>query len=202
MTLHGGCSSSPAKTLEFSFLAEISGVLARMEDFDDDFGDLYADVEFQASSVTNCIPWFAKSYVERMEVEGGGEDNDVTDSKKLDMVHGDSAEKLMGSEANSGKDMNVDNGSDSEDDLNIVLNDEDCKNFPIASGGNARNGGVVGGGGHGEDEDDDLVVVGEGSGGSEPSSNGHGGERGNGARGAYNSQYTRYKVLSFYRIGI
>ena len=45
--------------------------------------------------------------------------------------------------------------SDSKDDLNIVLNDEDCKNFQSTSGGN---GGVVGGGGgygYGDDEDED-----------------------------------------------
>ena len=49
----------------------------------------------------------------------------------------------------------LDPDSDSKDDLNIVLNDKDCKNFPSTSGGN---GGLVGGGGgycYGDDEDED-----------------------------------------------
>ena len=189
-----------------------------MEEFGDDFGDLYTDVEIQASSAINGIPGLANSYIEPMEEEE--EDNNVTNkpnpnqglgsnSQIFDEVHDGSAQKTMGSE------LNMDSGSDSdsEDDLNIVLNDEDCKNFPSTSGGN---GGVVGGGGGGygcgddEDEDDDdvkndFVVVEEGSGpskiqkrgnqsgdGLEPSSNG---ERGNGVRGGYNSLYLQYKVV-------
>lgn len=189
-----------------------------MEEFGDDFGDLYTDVEIQASSAINGIPGLANSYIEPMEEEEEEEDNNVTNepnpnqglcsnSQIFDEVHDGSAQKTMGSE------LNMDSGSDSdsEDDLNIVLNDEDCKNFPSTSGGN---GGVVGGGGGGyvddEDEDDgdvknDFVVVEEGSGpskiqkrghqsgdGLEPSSNG---ERGNGVRGGCNSLYPQYKVV-------
>ena len=191
-----------------------------MEEFGDDFGDLYADVEIQASSAINGIPGLSNSYIEPMEEEEGEEeeeDNTVTNkhigsnSKEFDAVNDGSARKTMGSE------VNVDNGSDSEDDLNIVLNDEDYKNFPVTSGGNVRNEGVVGGGGDGdgygdnEDEDggDNDDEEGSRSGknrkrddqsgdGLELASNGHGGERGNGVRGGYNLMYPKYKVVCLF----
>nr|POE81025.1 fip1[v]-like protein [Quercus suber] len=162
-----------------------------MEEFGDDFGDLYTDVEIQASSAINGIPGLANSYIESMEEEEEEEeDNNVTNepnpnqglgsnSQIVDEVHDGSAQKTMGSE------LNMDSGSDSDsdDDLNIVLNDEDCNNFPSTSGGN---GGV----GSGPSK---IQKRGNQSGdGLELSSNG---ERGNGVRGGYNSLYPQYKYM-------
>ncbi|KAB2625189.1 hypothetical protein D8674_016849 [Pyrus ussuriensis x Pyrus communis] len=95
-----------------------------MEDFDDDFGDLYAGVEAQANSAINGAPDFAHFYTEPEEdvIEDNGKAKTTspgTDSKKSDS----DCEEL---------------GEKSEDDLKIVLNDEDCEGKVFPNGGRGR----------------------------------------------------------------
>ncbi|CAL8991134.1 unnamed protein product [Prunus brigantina] len=131
-----------------------------MEDFDDDFGELYAGVEMQANSAINGIPNFAHLYTEPEEdindddddhkaknARPGSEEQFVSDSKKPDSVCQELGEQVSGLEANEDY-----SGSDSEDDLKIVLNDEDCEGqmFPVAGRGSMKND---------EDEDDDGFVA-------------------------------------------
>ncbi|KAA8527369.1 hypothetical protein F0562_034916 [Nyssa sinensis] len=182
-----------------------------MEDIDDDFGDLYADVEVKASAAIRGLPNFS-----RFNIEQGGIDLKGSDlgSKKVDSIgdeliqsgRDDEAKKILSVDAN-GEEVIEDVGSDSEDDLNIVLNDDDNGSaFPIARGVNLKSGGF-----DDEEESGDLSVVAEGKGsgknrklvdqsqladGMEQSSNGlGGGEKGNGSKGAFHSQYLQYKYI-------
>ncbi|XWS14199.1 hypothetical protein CRYUN_Cryun36dG0102900 [Craigia yunnanensis] len=139
-----------------------------MESMDDDFGDLYADVEVQASSAIGAL------YIEP-------EDNNPSNGSRRT----EADEKFVPD--------SVMEDSDSEDDLNIVLNDDDCEKFPVTV---ARSHG----GGYEEVEDGGFSVVGTGSGkisrrvepvgdGSELNSSGNGVERGTGAKFGLNSHF-------------
>lgn len=182
-----------------------------MEEIGDDFGDLYADFEAQVTSSINGVQDFAKLYSEHEDnttKKSNPEEDFVSDTNNLGSIgveltrSGDNglAQKASGLEVNGEEGeggMIVDNGSESEDDLNIVLNDEDCRVFPAS----ARNGGVVGVDGD-DDEEDDFIVVADGNGsgknrsdGLEQSSSGNGVERGNGVKGSYHSQFSQYKVV-------
>lgn len=115
-----------------------------MGDLDDDFGDIYADVETQANSAINDVVDFAQLHTEPPEEEEDGHDNNdnaknantcsgegfVSDSKKPNSISEELSEKVSGSEANDGY-----SESDSEDDLNIVLNDEGCRAIPFPNSG-------------------------------------------------------------------
>ncbi|XP_057476356.1 FIP1[III]-like protein [Actinidia eriantha] len=154
-------------------------------DDDDDFGDLYADVEFQASTTIHGVSNLGRLCIEQ----------DDNGTKCVDEVIQDDEPKR---ETNCGE-----NGSDSEDDLNIVLNDD---------GGGGGFGGVdlrSGGFDEEEEEDDGFEIGAEGEGlgknrnwvdqslvgdGLEPSASG-GGERGNGSKGSYQSQFLQYKYI-------
>lgn len=181
-----------------------------MEEMDDDFGDLYADVEAQVSSVISDIPGFTKLYTEEEDNTTQNlnpKEEFVSDSNKVESIVAElnksvddaSTQKSSGSEAVAEeKDgMAVDNGSDSEDDFNIVLNDEDCPAFPTS----ARNGAIVGVG-NGEDEGNDSITIPDGNGsgkfrsdGLEQSLAGNGADRGNGVKGGYNSQFSQFKYV-------
>lgn len=140
-----------------------------MEDVGDDFGDLYADVEIPASSAINGAPNFVRFYendTHKAEDFASG-----SGSKELDIGDAGSSRKSENEESNV-----VDNGSDSEDDFNIVLNDEDGQRFPVRSGV-----GVLGGS---DGEDGDGMEQGFA-----------GGERGNGAKSGYHLQFSQYKVV-------
>ncbi|XWS53518.1 hypothetical protein CRYUN_Cryun10bG0008200 [Craigia yunnanensis] len=140
-----------------------------MDSMDDDFGDLYADVEVQASSAIGSL------YIEPDDSNSPSNCSKSTDED----------EKFVSD--------SVMEDSDSEDDLNIVLNDDDCKKFSVTG---ARSHG----GGYEEDEDGDFGVertgldkisrqvepVGDGS---EPNSSGNGVERGTGANIGFNSHF-------------
>lgn len=136
-----------------------------MGDLDDDFGDIYADVEAQANSAINAVSDFAQLHTEPPEEEEEEDRNDnndnakkantcsgegfVSDSKKPNSISEELSEKVSGSEATEGY-----SESDSEDDLNIVLNDEGCKGipFPISGGGTMKTDDH-------EDEDEDAFVA-------------------------------------------
>lgn len=140
-----------------------------MEDLiDDDFGDIYADVEVQASSAINSISNFAKLYTEPQEEEE--ECNNKVTTREV-------------------------NRSPDEDDLNIVLNDEDCKGFPVAAERNDCCDGFE----EEKDEDDDgfcSIKRSHDKNGLHSSANWLGSDHGNGVKGGYNSQYPQYKVLN------
>ncbi|TYJ15531.1 hypothetical protein E1A91_A10G189200v1 [Gossypium mustelinum] len=135
-----------------------------MESMDDDFGDLYADVEVQASSAV-----------------GEPQENNPGNGFKSTEVHN---KFIAGS---------VTEDSDSEDDLNIVLNDDDCDKFSVTG---ARSHG----GSYEENENGDFGVDGTGSDnitrrvepfshGSELKFRGNGVERGTGAKIEVNSLF-------------
>ncbi|TYG99591.1 hypothetical protein ES288_A10G206900v1 [Gossypium darwinii] len=145
-----------------------------MESMDDDFGDLYADVEVQASSAV-----------------GEPQENNPGNGFKSTEVHN---KFIAGS---------VTEDSDSEDDLNIVLNDDDCDKFSVTG---ARSHG----GSYEENENGDFGVDGTGSDnitrrvepfshGSELKFRGNGVERGTGAKIEVNSlfKYVRPHGSSF-----
>lgn len=98
---------------------------------DDDFGELYAGVEVQASSAVGGL------------VTESGENNPGNGSKSTEVDN----KFIAGS---------VTRDSDSEDDLNIVLNDDDCEKFPVTG---ARSHG----GSYEENESGDFGVDGTGS---------------------------------------
>lgn len=166
---------------------------------DDDFGDLYADVELQAGSFINSASNFTNLCTESEIQEH--EDSSNNDTKQLKPSQEEenfaSASKQLTSIAENWGNLEAD-GSDSEDDLNIVLNDEDCKGFPVNT---TRN--VNGDGGCYEEDDNDDGFVGVknglGKNGFDPSANGHGGEKGDGVKVGYNSQYPQYKVLNLWK---
>ncbi|PRQ39433.1 putative pre-mRNA polyadenylation factor Fip1 [Rosa chinensis] len=122
-----------------------------MADLDDDFGDIYTDVEAQAASAINGVSDFAQFYTEAEDQQDRNDSNNnakngkgfVSDSKKPKEELGG---KVLGSESDE-------DYSDSEDDLNIVLNDGGCKGipFPVSGGGSMRVDDY-------EDEDDDALV--------------------------------------------
>ncbi|KAF8387644.1 hypothetical protein HHK36_026297 [Tetracentron sinense] len=199
-----------------------------MEDLDDDFGDLYADVEFQVSAAINAIPSFNQLYIDQknkndrsIPKEGLCSDSSL---EKGNSIREEDQENLENSkpvangvetsvaEADGEKELVVDNGSESEDDLQIVLNDEDCRIYPIPCGANSGNEGIAEGSDEDEDEDDDdLVIVTEADhpskerkqvdqlqlpgDGLEQGSAGSCRERGKGTKGSYHSQYPQYKYI-------
>lgn len=163
-----------------------------MEDIDDDFGDLYADVEFQASTTINGI-----SSNDDFETEFVN-----SDSKEVDEAKRASSECVR----EVGADVD---GSDSEDELNIVLNDDNDGGGGGPGVSVSRGVSLGSGGGFDEDEEEGggFEVVGEGDDGlvkNRSSSDGfelspndrrrRGRERANGSKGGYQSQYLQYKV--------
>ncbi|XP_057471952.1 uncharacterized protein LOC130760587 [Actinidia eriantha] len=144
------------------------------------------DVEFQASTTINGVSNLGQLYIQQ----------DDNGTKCVDEVIQDNESKR---ETNGGE-----NGSDSEDDLNIVLNDDDGGGFggvDLRSGGfdeEEEEGGGFEGGGEGEGLGKnrtcgDQLLVGDAL---ELSESG-GGEKGNGSKGRYQSQYLQYKIRSF-----
>ncbi|KAK6930280.1 Pre-mRNA polyadenylation factor Fip1 domain [Dillenia turbinata] len=95
-----------------------------MEGVDDDFGDLYADIDVKT---INDIPDFKQLYLKN---------SDLQTTASIE----ESNPSLIANDAENCIDLDSENESDSEDDLNIVLNDDDCPNLVTAS---VRNGGGV-----------------------------------------------------------
>ncbi|KAI9123168.1 hypothetical protein K1719_006057 [Acacia pycnantha] len=188
-----------------------------MEDFDDDFGELYADVEVHRISATDSVPDFAQLYIEPEEDDGSDntksqdakpKEDFVSDAMKVDAECGESTRSGGEvSEYNDEKGANDDFiGSDSEDDLNIVLNDEDCPSFPV---GSVRNEGVVRGVSYDEDDSDEATGLTDGSnlgkngkcgdqradGAELLVSNGLGVHHRSGLKGGYKSRFFHHKYV-------
>ncbi|KAF9619846.1 hypothetical protein IFM89_009597 [Coptis chinensis] len=122
-----------------------------MEEMEDDFGELYADVECQVS----------------LAIEN---DNKEELNNKMEV---DEEEVMVDCESGSEE--------ESEDDIHIVLNEEDCKGK-----GKARCN---------EDEDDGLVVIGGETDEAQIVSGVEKVEKGNGVKGSYYSKYSQYKYI-------
>ncbi|XP_010267959.1 PREDICTED: FIP1[III]-like protein [Nelumbo nucifera] len=202
-----------------------------MGEMDDDFGDLYADVEVQVSAAMKTNSSFNHLYIEKeSEDDGDGVREGHTfdsSSKKVDSVreelvlhcdntdakqeNGNHSAKILNTsflEANGGKELTLDNGSDSEDDLHIVLNEEDCRTYPTIRSVNMGNRRMAEAS---DDEDDDLVIVTEANrsskdrkwvdqvqlstDGVEQVLSSSGAERANAMKGGYLSQYSQYKYV-------
>ncbi|KAL6976360.1 hypothetical protein U1Q18_025147 [Sarracenia purpurea var. burkii] len=101
--------------------------------------------------------------------------------EKLSRHHGrpkdDGVKRDSSVKANSGRDVGADNGSDSEDNLNIILNDDGGSVFPGDGLSNNRRRG-------------DQSLLGD----ELELSPKCGGNRGNGSKGGYQSQYVRNKA--------
>lgn len=156
----------------------------------DDFGDLYLDVVIQASSVINSLPNSSNLCTESEPQQGseGSGHNKLNQSEKKENLVSESKEL---NEEKLGVLEEVDDESDSEDDLNIVLNDEDRKGFEA---GRERNGNGNGGDGY-EDEEGE-----EGCGGGFVGAK-NGVEcdvSGNGVKGAYHLPHLQYKNVRPY----
>ena len=111
-----------------------------MEAFDNDFGELYADVEVQTIACVNSMSDLSRLYLEPEQRDDAKadsaklEDDFVADAKKVASIFGESTHSgSENSEPCSRNEMEGGVGSDSDDDLNIVLNDEDCKSFNVGS---------------------------------------------------------------------
>ncbi|CAK9145660.1 unnamed protein product [Ilex paraguariensis] len=188
-----------------------------MEDLDDDFGDLYADVEVRATSAIHSIPNITNLHIEKSEINPTNDDNGEKvfnqESKGVDLIGDDMnvVTTIANSEANAVEEFTDNNGSDSEDELNIVLNVDDegggdaepgfvgmRNDVRLSNGGFKEEGEEEGHGGSG------IGVEGSGLGKhrkwSDQSLVGDGLEKGwndiereNGGKGGYHLQYSQYK---------
>ncbi|XP_048496912.1 FIP1[V]-like protein isoform X6 [Beta vulgaris subsp. vulgaris] len=107
-----------------------------MEDLDDDFGDLYADVELQASSAINGVSDFSGKYSKHQH------NNEVRVDERRENNSGvrgsERREKGLETTDNANDEVEVENDSDSsdDDDFDVVVNDEDFG--PKNGGGDGR----------------------------------------------------------------
>ncbi|KAF8041437.1 hypothetical protein BT93_A0129 [Corymbia citriodora subsp. variegata] len=136
-----------------------------MEVADDDFGALYVDdSEFGASQPTGSLVGCSDSWVRPVGGEtpsgngigarnaGKGIGSELKSDSELRRFEGSDIREDGGRREE--EEVEVGSGSDSEGDLNIVVNDEDCRAFPGLSTRSARDGG-----GFGDDADGDVDGV-------------------------------------------
>jgi len=168
-----------------------------MGDDDDDFGELYADVEVQAGSAISGGPEISQLYIQQQQQEHQPLINKLSnDSSDVSHSAKDDKREKSSDERNGGEnEVVVESGSDSddEDDFDVVVNDDD---IGAKNGRECRN--VV------EDDENGFVAMSmegnsmlkkqdriDGGGmeqnGSGPS--GYGGERGHGGKNSCISQY-------------
>ncbi|KAJ4955327.1 hypothetical protein NE237_012110 [Protea cynaroides] len=202
-----------------------------MGEMDDDFGDLYADVELQVSAAINEISGFNQLYIENdNKNESSSVDDLVASESRSKKVNPISQESTMCSKDDAGRKEDlkliengtetldleadgeekllVDSGSDSEDDLLIVLNEDDCRKYPVPRDAVTGNRGLTEGS---DDEDDDFVIVTDANlpsndrnlldqlqsscDGVEQAALCSGAEKGNGMKSSHLSQYSQYKYI-------
>ncbi|KAJ8445700.1 hypothetical protein Cgig2_026027 [Carnegiea gigantea] len=168
-----------------------------MGDDDDDFGELYADVEVQASSAISGGPEISQLYIQQQQQEHqplsnilSNDSSDVSHSAKDDKREKDSDERNDGE-----NEVVIESGSDSEDedDFDVVVNDDD---IGAKNGRECRN--VV------EDDENEFVAMsmegnsmlkkqdrvdGVGMEQNRSGPSGYGGERGHGGKNSCISQY-------------
>lgn len=123
-----------------------------MDSTDDDFGELYVDVKVQASALVAGYVGFVKSCEESecaaisdkkrgFEVTVKPESQGKT--KKFEVVAKDSSPCVDACDVNLTEANEESEYSDSDDDLNIVLKEDDSKVLPVACVSNTNNGGYV-----------------------------------------------------------
>ncbi|RWW32623.1 hypothetical protein GW17_00002681 [Ensete ventricosum] len=113
-----------------------------MDSEEDDFGDLYADLDDQVNAGITAVG----------ESHSAKEFDSTSEECCADERAGEAGETQMGCYAGRDLDLEAD-GTESEDELHIVLNEEDGSNLPTSercSGGWYEEE---------EDEDEDLVIV-------------------------------------------
>ncbi|XP_042517646.1 uncharacterized protein LOC122091667 [Macadamia integrifolia] len=197
-----------------------------MGEMDDDFGDLYSDVEIQLSDAVNAISGFNQVYIEHdnkkesSSVDGrlafelrSKKDNSMLCSEeegenKGDRIPSGNEAGTPDLEADGDEELIVDDGSDSENDLHIVLNEDDCGMPFVPREAITDNRGVSEGS---DEKDDDFVVANDANRSSndgtlldQPPSSCDGleqadlcscAEKGNGKKCYQLSQYSQYKYI-------
>lgn len=191
-----------------------------MEDLDD-FGDLYADIEAHVNTGIESADHLyiggnknegsakglfrSNSHKKDVELDSDGEELILYD--KIHQSNGDD-KKASGNDSQmlspgpGDENLIVEDGSESEDDLHIVLNEDDCRAFPASQGASAGSGGRAGKSDDDEDDDDLVIFTGADHSskdrrpidGLEQSKGGPGPERGNASKGTFVSQYSQFKV--------
>lgn len=136
-----------------------------MDDDMDDFGDLYGDLEDRVNAGTSCVQENQYSFsVERnMSSSKSGEFDSIYEEHSSDDRIGEGNERPV---ASNGGNQNLvfgveesGNSSDSEDDLHIVLNEEDCLKLPPSQRVNPGSGNLPVGEGEREEDDADLAIL-------------------------------------------
>lgn len=91
-----------------------------MEDIDDDFGDLYADIEVQPSSAINAVSDFSQLYQKQQQSQQQQHCNEVgvNERRENDSETNNNGDNEVGLESGSDSD-------DDDDDFDVVVNDED-----------------------------------------------------------------------------
>lgn len=134
-----------------------------MEDVDDDFGVLYVDdVEFRAREPVGGLLGCSDTRIRPVGGERSSGNGVGTRGARGSIVSELRSESElrqfevgdMGEDGDGREEEEGDGGSDSEDDLYIVVNDEDCRALAGLSMRSARNGGGVG-----DDADRDVNGV-------------------------------------------
>ncbi|KAG1371364.1 FIP1[III]-like protein [Cocos nucifera] len=134
-----------------------------MDDDMDDFGDLYGDLEDRVNAGIPCVQenQYSRSADRTISsLKRGGFDSINGEHNSDDRIGEGNARPLASNRGMESLAFGVDesrNSSDSEDDLRIVLNEDDCSKMPPSQRANLGNGGLAVGEGQGEEEDEDLV---------------------------------------------
>lgn len=135
---------------------------------DDDFGELYADVE-----APNAFSDFSRHHI---QPEPGPEEEEQQPDAKSN--HEDIADDSVCAESTRPGVKDDCTGSDSDDDLKIVLNDDDCADFAVPVGGCEDKDADADD--HFPDTDESLPKI--------------------GVNGGYGSRFLHHKVLSHFQI--
>lgn len=116
-----------------------------MDSTDDDFGELYVDVKVQASAlvagdVKSCEESDCATISDHNRVlKGKVKPESQGQMKKFNVVAKDSSPCVDACAVNLTEATEESEYSDSDDDLNIVLKEDDSKVFPVACVSNTNN---------------------------------------------------------------
>ncbi|CAA7062127.1 unnamed protein product [Microthlaspi erraticum] len=113
-----------------------------MDSTDDDFGELYVDDKVQATPAFAGDVGIVKSCEEETECATIS-DKVKRESQGEMKKFGDSSQCVDACPVNLTEAKEESEFSDSDDDLNIVLDDDDSKSLPVACGSNTNNGGYA-----------------------------------------------------------
>lgn len=136
-----------------------------MDDHMDDFGDLYGDLEDRVNAGIFRVQenLYACSAERNLSSSKPGEFDSISEEHSSDDRIGEANERAVASNwGNESLDFGAQesgNSSDSEDDLHIVLNEEDCLKLQPSEGENLGSGDAAVEEGEGEKEDEGLVIL-------------------------------------------